>query len=59
MACQCFLSSLSLEFLTLLTTELAKYHLLTLVASQGPVPLGPLLLKLVIGQAHVDSRATV
>jgi hypothetical protein len=35
------------------------YHLPAIVAADGPVPAGPLLLKLIISQAHVDSRATV
>jgi hypothetical protein len=59
MACQCLLSSLTLEFLKLITSESSDYHLPSIVASQGPVPAGPLLLKLIISQAHVDSRATV
>ena len=59
MACQCLLSSLTLEFLKLITAESASYHLPAIVAAQGPVPSGPLLLKLIISQAHVDSRATV
>jgi hypothetical protein len=59
MACQCLLSSLTLDFLKLITAESPQYHLPTIVAAQGPVPSGPLLLKLIISQAHVDSRATV
>jgi hypothetical protein len=59
MACQCLLSSLTLEFLKLITAESSDYHLPSIVAAQGPVPAGPLLLKLIISQAHVDSRATV
>jgi hypothetical protein len=59
MACQCLLSSLTLEFLKLITSESSDYHLPSIVAAQGPVPAGPLLLKLIISQAHVDSRATV
>ena len=30
-----------------------------MVAVPGPVPAGPILLKLIISQAHVDSRETV
>jgi hypothetical protein len=59
MACQCLLSSLTLDFLKLITADLSDYHLPALVATQGPVPAGPLLLKLIFSQAHVHSRATV
>jgi hypothetical protein len=59
MACQCLLSSLTLDFLKLITADSQDYHLPTIHATQGPVPSGPLLLKLIISQAHVDSRATV
>jgi hypothetical protein len=59
MACQSLLSSLTLEFLKLITSESSDYHLPSIVSSQGPVPAGLLLLKLIISQAHVDSQATV
>jgi hypothetical protein len=59
MACQCFLSSLTLDFLKLITADSNAYHLPPITAADGPVPSGPLLLKLIISQAHVDSRATV
>jgi hypothetical protein len=59
MACQCLLSSLTLDFLKLITADADDYHLPPVVATNGPVPSGPLLLKLIITQAHVDSRATV
>jgi hypothetical protein len=59
MLCQCLLSSLSLDFLKLITAEAMGYHLPPIVATDGPIPSGPLLLKLIISKAHVDSRATV
>jgi hypothetical protein len=59
MACQCLLSSLTLDFLKLITAESNDYHLPEIVAAEGRVPAGPLLLKLIISKAHVDSRATV
>jgi hypothetical protein len=59
MACQCLLSSLTLNFLKLITADSNAYHLPAIMAADGPVPSGPLLLKLIISQAHVDSRATV
>jgi hypothetical protein len=42
-----------------ITADSNAYHLPPIVATDGPVPSGPLLLKLIISQAHVDSRATV
>jgi hypothetical protein len=39
--------------------ESNDYHLPEIVAAEGRVPAGPLLLKLIISKAHVDSRATV
>jgi hypothetical protein len=59
MACQCLLSSLSLDFLKTITAESQDYHLPAIVAADGPIPAGPLLLKIIISKAHVDSRATV
>jgi hypothetical protein len=59
MACQCLLSSLTLDFLKLITADSNDYHLPEIVAAEGRVPAGPLLLKLIISKAHVDSRATV
>jgi hypothetical protein len=59
MACQCLLSSLTVDFMKLITADSNAYHLPSIVAADGPVPSGPLLLKLIISQAHVDSRATV
>jgi hypothetical protein len=55
MVCQCLLSSLTLEFLKLITAKSSYYHLPSIVAAQGPMPAGPLLLKLIISQAHVYS----
>jgi hypothetical protein len=59
MACQSLLSSLTLDFLKLITAESSDYHLPEIVVNEGRVPSGPLLLKLIISRAHVDSRATV
>ena len=59
MSCQCLLSSLSLRFIKLITANSDNCHLPALQASEGPVPSGPLLLKVIISKAHVDSRATV
>jgi hypothetical protein len=59
MLCQALLSSLTLDFLKLITADANEYHLPAIAANDGPVPAGPLLLKLIIAQAHVDSRATV
>ena len=55
----CLLGSLSVGFLKIITAELLSYHLPALVAIDGPFPSGPLLLKVIISRAHVDSRATV
>jgi hypothetical protein len=60
MSCQCLLNSLTLDFLKTITSESAAYHVPALLASNGAVPAGALLLKLIsISNAHVDSRATV
>jgi hypothetical protein len=59
MICQCLLASLSIDFLKLITADSGDYHLPAIVATEGAVPSGPLLLKLIISKAHVDSRATV
>jgi hypothetical protein len=59
MACQCLLSSLTLDFLKLITSESNDYHMPEIIAAEGRVPAGPLLLKLIISKAHVDSRAPV
>jgi hypothetical protein len=59
LSCQCLLSSLTLDFLKLITADSTKYHLPALNAADGPVPSGPLLLKLIISKAHIDSRATI
>ena len=59
MSCQCLLSSLSIEFLKLITAQSKDYHLPATQVAHGDIPAGPLLLKLVISKAHVDSRATV
>ena len=59
MTCQCLLSSLSINFLKLLTSDSSEYHLPPIIPAHGAVPSGPLLLKMIISQAHVDSRATV
>jgi hypothetical protein len=54
MACQCLLLSLTQDFMKLITADSAAYHLPPIAAADGPVPSGPLLLKLIISQAHVD-----
>lgn len=59
MSCQCFLNSLTLDFLKVIAADLETYHLPAVVAVNGDIPAGPLLLKIIISQAHVDSRATV
>jgi hypothetical protein len=53
------LSSLTLNFLKVITAELSDYHPPPILVVQGPAPAGPLLLKIIISQAHVDSCATV
>jgi hypothetical protein len=52
MACQCLFSSLTHDFMKLITADSDAYYL-------PPIAAGPLLLKLIISQAHVDSRATI
>jgi hypothetical protein len=59
MLCQSLLSWLTLDFLKLITADVNEYHLPAIMANDGLVPAGPLLLKLIISQAHVDSRATL
>jgi hypothetical protein len=59
MACQCLLSSLMHDFMKLITADSDDYHWPLIAAADGPIPSGPLLLKLIISQAHVDSRATI
>jgi hypothetical protein len=59
MACQCLLSSLTHDFMKLITADSDAYHLPPIAAADGPIPSGPLLLKLIISQAHVDSRTTI
>jgi hypothetical protein len=59
MVCQCLLNSLTLDFLKTVAADATAYHLPAIAAMDGDVPSGPLLLKLIIGRAHVDSRATV
>jgi hypothetical protein len=59
MASQCLLSSLTLGFWELITVDLNDWHSPAIVAADSPVLSAPLLLKLIISQAHVDSRATV
>jgi hypothetical protein len=59
MFCQCLIASLSIDFLKKITAESKNYHLPAILAADGPVPCGPLLLKIIISKAHVDSRATV
>jgi hypothetical protein len=58
MACQCLLGLLTLDFLKIISADSISCHLPPIVAMNGAVPSGPLLLKLIIRQAHVDSRAT-
>jgi hypothetical protein len=57
--CQCLLNSLTLGFLKTITAGASVCHLPAIVAIDGDVPAGVLLLKLIISQAHVDSRAAV
>jgi hypothetical protein len=59
MLCQCLLNSLSLDFLKTITANTDAYHLPAIVDLDGSIPSGPLLLKLIISRAHVDTRATV
>jgi hypothetical protein len=59
MVCQSLLSSLSVDFLKLITADSQHYHLPAIVVADGPIPAGPLLLKVIISKAHVDSRATI
>jgi hypothetical protein len=59
MLCQCLLSSLGLDFLKTITADTSAYHLPPIVIADGLIPSGPLLLKLIISRAHVDTRATV
>jgi hypothetical protein len=59
MLCQCLLGSLALDFLKVITADTTAYHLPAIVAADGDIPSGPLLLKLIISRAHVDTRATV
>jgi hypothetical protein len=59
MAWQCLLSSLTLGFLKLITADSNDYHLPAIGTADGPILSEPLLLKLIISQAHVDYRATV
>ena len=59
MAYHCLVNSLTLDFLKLIAADSEAYHLPAIVAINGEIPSGPLLLKMIIGQAHVDSRATV
>ena len=60
MLCQCLQASLSIEFLKIITAESGDYHLPAISTTvNGPIPCGPLLLKIIIAKAHVDSRATV
>ena len=59
MSCQCLLSSLSVNFLKLITAQSDDYHMPATLQAHGMIPSGPLLLKLIISKAHVDSRATV
>jgi hypothetical protein len=59
MICQCLLNSLTLDFLRTITTDSTAYHLPAIVAMDGDVLSGPLLLKLIVGRAHLDSRAAL
>jgi hypothetical protein len=59
MLCQCLQASLSIKFLKIITAELGDCHLPAISTVNGPIPCGPLLLKIIIAKAHVDSRAMV
>jgi hypothetical protein len=48
-----------LDFLKTITADTTAYHLPAIIAADGDIPSGPLLLKLIISRAHVDTRATV
>jgi hypothetical protein len=47
------------DFLKTITADTTAYHLPAIVAADSDIPSGPLLLKLIISRAHVDTRATV
>jgi hypothetical protein len=53
MLCQCLLGSLKT-----ITADTTAYHLPAIVAADGDIPSRPLLLKLIISRAHVDTRAS-
>jgi hypothetical protein len=57
MACQCLMNSLTLDFLKTVTSDSSSCALPEIVAANGDVPSGPLLLKMIISRAHVDSQA--
>jgi hypothetical protein len=59
MACHCLLPLLTHDFMKLITANSDAYHLPPIAVADGPVPSGPLLLKLIISKAHVHSRATL
>jgi hypothetical protein len=54
MAFQCIFTSLKTDFLKTISMEAPKYHL-----GQECTPSGTLLLKVIIMQAHIGTRATV
>jgi hypothetical protein len=55
MLSHCLLSSLSLEFRKRISFDSQDYHLPAIVEADGPIPAGPLLLKLIISKVVVDS----
>ena len=59
MLCQCFLNSLTLDFLKTITPDSSIDNLPAIVLANGEVPAGALLLRLIISRTHIDSRATV
>jgi hypothetical protein len=54
-----FMASLTLNFLKLINIDSKVYHLSPIVAADGPVPSGPLLLKLIISQAHIELDSNI
>jgi hypothetical protein len=57
-SCQCLLGSISLDFLKTLAVDAHQYHL-PAINAVGDLGSGPLLVKLIISKAHVDSRSTI
>lgn len=58
MAYNCLANSLTLDFLKQITADLS-YHLPAIMAVNGEISAGPLLLKLISSQARMDFRVIV